>query len=98
MAVRTCRVSCHDLQGVEHTVDVTADSLFQAVAQGLRVFRANDWIGEIEHGRTVITVKVRQPEVEHRVQVGDLENWLKASNRSPAEMSLKNRVRELLKR
>jgi hypothetical protein len=30
------------------------------------VFRANDWSGEIGHGRTVITVKVRQPEVEHR--------------------------------
>ena len=98
MAVRTCRVSCHDLQGVEHAVDVTADSLFEAVAQGLRVFRANDWIGEIGYGRTVITVKVRQPEVEHRVQVGDFEDWLKSGNRSPAEMSLKNRVRELLKR
>jgi hypothetical protein len=57
MAIRTCRVSCHDLQGVEHTVDVTADSLFEAVAQGFRVFRANDWIGEIGHGHTVITVK-----------------------------------------
>jgi hypothetical protein len=32
-------VSYGDLNGVEHTVEVTADSLYEAVAQGLRVFR-----------------------------------------------------------
>jgi hypothetical protein len=32
VALRTCRVSCSDLNGIEHTVEVTADSLFEAVA------------------------------------------------------------------
>ena len=98
MALRTCRVSCCDLQGVEHEIEVTADTLYEAVAQGLRVFRANEWVNEIGHGRTIINVKVRQPEVEHKVQVGDFENWLTAYPRSPAEMSLKNRIRELLQK
>src|ERR1700687_1861993 len=39
MAVRTCSVTCRDAQGIEHTVRVTAQSLFEAVAQALRVFR-----------------------------------------------------------
>jgi hypothetical protein len=44
-------VSYSDLKGVEHVIDVTADSLYEAVAQGLRVFRENDWIDEV--GRAV---------------------------------------------
>ena len=43
MGLRSCTVSCFDLRGCEHTVEVTADSLYEAVAQGLRVFRENDW-------------------------------------------------------
>jgi len=31
-----------DLRGVEHTIEVNAQSLYEAVAQGLRVFREND--------------------------------------------------------
>jgi hypothetical protein len=79
-------------------IEVSADTLFEAVAQELRVFRDNEWVYEIGHGRTIITVKVKQPEVEHRVQVGDFQNWLDAYPRSPAEMSLKNRIRELLEK
>ena len=32
-----------DAQGDEHTVQVTAQSLYEAVAQGLRIFREHDW-------------------------------------------------------
>src|SRR5712692_3494733 len=46
MAVRACKVTYRDAQGVEHTVQVTAQSLFEAVAQALRVFREHDWSGE----------------------------------------------------
>jgi len=43
MAVRTCKVSCRDPQGVEHTVEISAQSLYEAVAQTLRVFREYEW-------------------------------------------------------
>jgi hypothetical protein len=85
-----------DLRGCEQTVEVTADSLYEAVAQGLRVFRANDWVDEISRGHT-ISVVVRQPEVEHKIHLRDFERWLESEGRSPAEVSLKNRLRELLK-
>ena len=35
MAVRSCRVTIQNLEGVAHTVEVTAESLYEAVAQGL---------------------------------------------------------------
>jgi hypothetical protein len=61
MSLRTCTVSYCDLKGVEHAIEVTADSLYEAVAQGLRVFRENDWIDEVGHGQTTISVVVNSP-------------------------------------
>jgi hypothetical protein len=96
VALKTCRVSCVDLGGIEHTVEVTAGSLYEAVAQALRIFRDNDWIERIGRDHTAILVKLKHPETEHIVRVQDFERWLTASPRSPAEMILKNRLRELL--
>jgi hypothetical protein len=64
-----------------------------AVAHGLRAFRDADWADEIGHGQTTITVMVKQAEVKLRVR--DFEIWLEAVGRTPAEMSLKSRLREL---
>jgi hypothetical protein len=68
----------------------------KAVAKGLRVFRESDWTGEIPRRQT-ISVAVKQPAVEHKVQLRDFERWLDSRGRSPAEVSLKTRLRELLK-
>ena len=97
MALKTCRASCIDLGGIEHTVEVSASSLDEAVAQALRIFRDNEWIESIGRGQTAISVKVKHPETEHIVRVQDFERWLEASPRSPAEMAFKNRLRELLR-
>ena len=86
-----------DPNGVEHTVEVTADLLYEAVARGLRVFRENDWIDEVGRGQTTISVAVTHAEVQHKVRVRDFERWLASQGRTPAEMSLKARLRELLR-
>ena len=97
VGLRTCTVSCCDLKGIEHSIEVTADSLYEAVAQDLRVFRENDWVDDIGGGLRTITVVVRQPAVEHKVRVRELEQWLESQGRTPAEMSLKSRLRDLVK-
>ena len=96
MPLRTCIVSCRDLNGTEHSIEVVAESLYHAVAQGLRAFRENDWVGDIGHGQTTISVLIKNPEVEHKVRMLDFDRWLASGSRSPAEMNLKQRVRELL--
>jgi hypothetical protein len=75
---------------------VTAESLYEALARGLAALRDADWAGDIGHGQTNITVVVRQPEVEHTVRMHDFETCLESNGRSPAEMALKLRLRELL--
>jgi hypothetical protein len=95
VALKTCKVSCVDLRGVEHTIEVSAGSVYEAVAQALRIFRDNEWVEDLGRGQTPISVKVKHPEIEHTVRVQDFERWLETSPRSPAEMILKNRLREL---
>jgi hypothetical protein len=46
--------------------------------------------------RPLLPVVVRNSEVEHKVRVQDFERWLNSQGRTPAEMSLKKRLRELL--
>ena len=94
MAIRTCKVTCRDPQGVEHTVEVSAQSVFEAVAQALRVFREYEWC-DLALAASVL-VRIRQPEVEHRVQIRDFYNWLEGAGKSPAEMALKSRLRDIL--
>src|ERR1700722_9818768 len=71
MPVRTCRVTCRDAEGVEHTAEVTAQSLFEAVAQALRVFREHDWSNGPDSGSASVVVSIKEPEVEHRVRIRD---------------------------
>ena len=68
------------------------------MAQALRLFREDDWAGDPERGPSAVVVSIKEPEVEHRVRIKDFENWLKSSGKSPAEMALKNRLRDILGR
>lgn len=86
----------HDLNETAHTLDVTAATLYEAVAQALATARGHDWVGEIGRGLTTVTVKVRNPEVTHIVKIQDFENWLNRGCKSPAETVLKERLRQIL--
>ena len=96
MALKSCRVTCRDSQGVSHTVEVTAQTLYEAVAQALLLFRENDWTDDTKRVPGAVVVRIKQPEIEHRVLIRDFENWLESASRSPAEMVLKTRLRALL--
>jgi hypothetical protein len=95
VAIRTCKVSCFDATGAEHAVEVTARSLFEAVARGLHVLRQNDWVDTIYQNST-ITIAVKEPQVEHKVRIRDFESWLASNGKSPAEQALKSDLRDLL--
>ena len=46
------------MDGVSHTVEVTAATLYEAVAQGLVAIRANEWVAGIAQGLNVVNVSV----------------------------------------
>jgi len=81
---------------VSHSVEVTAETLYEAVAQALAALRGEPWVNEIGKGLTTVTVKARQPEVTHIVRIQDFEKWLNRPGRTPAEIALKTRLRDTL--
>jgi hypothetical protein len=96
VALRTCSVSCKDLQDIQHTVEVTAETLYEAIAKALIIFRQNDWVADIGTGTTAVPVVVKEPTVMHQVLIEDFEQWLKRNGRSPAETVSKSALRKLL--
>jgi hypothetical protein len=98
VAVRTCKVSCRDSRGIEHAVEVTAESLYEAVAQALQLFGDDDWNQYPGRSPSAVVVRIKQPEVKHTVQVRDFVNWIDSAGKSPAEMALKIRLRNMLRR
>jgi hypothetical protein len=63
--VRSCRVSMADLEGVTHTVEVTAETLYEAVALGFAAVRDCPWAAEIGQGLHTVTVRVMDVSAEH---------------------------------
>jgi exo-beta-1,3-glucanase (GH17 family) len=96
VAPKACTVFVHDLNDTAHQLDVTAETLYEAVAQALAMVRGHDWVGDIGTGLTTVTVKVRNPEITHIVKMQDFENWLKRGCKSPADTVLKTRLRRML--
>jgi hypothetical protein len=52
--------------------------LYEAVAQALGILRGDTWVEEIGEGLTELTVRVKQPVVEHRVRMKDFRRWLES--------------------
>jgi len=92
-----CRVSYLDSKNVEHAVDVTADSLFEAAAVAVRAFRDCALAEELPEPGTELHIMVSPLPVEHRVRLQRVEQWAQTGTvKSPVEMLRRERVRELL--
>jgi hypothetical protein len=95
--VRACVVSFQDAEGIQHSVQVAAESLYEAAVLALREFRTDRFGGDSLPGPgTRLTVAVHGPATSHELTVRRLENWLAASAKSPKEQATKSRLRELL--
>ena len=95
MAVRSCRVTATDTEGVNHTVEVTASTLYEAVALGLKAIRGHDWVQGLSQEFGTVRVSVTNIPVEHTVRIRDFNAWLQRSARSPKEVSTGSRIREI---
>jgi hypothetical protein len=58
MAIRSCRVTITDREGIARTVEVTASSLHEAVAMGLKAMRGNQWVAGVPDGFAALKVSV----------------------------------------
>ena len=70
------RVTIRDLEGTDHSVQVTALTLYEAVALGLASLRGEEWVGGIGEGPNTVRVAVTNVPVEHQVAMKDFHAWL----------------------
>ena len=94
MELRACRVTVADTSGGNHSVEVTAGTLYEAVALGLAALRSDSWADELVHGD--VRVSVRSVEAEHTVKIAEFYQWIERSGGSPAEKSRRRRIKEIL--
>lgn len=97
MPPKTCRVSYEDAQGVEHAVEVQAESLFEAAGLGLGLLRKDAWTKHEPSPLTRIFVEVREPATQHSLTLQQLKRWATSTAVSPAERLRKERLKELLR-
>lgn len=96
MEVKSCRVTVRDIDGMTHVVEVTASSVYEAVAHGLVALRRDEWVSAIPRGLNVVKVSVATVRVDHEVKMSDFERWLEKPGGSPREMIDRQRIRAIL--
>ena len=96
VVLRTCTVAVKDIRDVEHSIEVTAETLYEAIATALAALQQDNWVGEIGQGFTTVSVLVQQPPVKHEVKMKDFVSWLGRQGRSPAEVILKQKLEKIL--
>lgn len=89
-------MSVTDFSGIRHTVEVSAESLFEAAAQATAIFRKAPWMDEVGPG-TRLDVEVRGPAVRHSVTVLQIQNWLHGGRNTLAETLRRKKVADLLR-
>lgn len=94
--VRSCRVTINDMEDIAHTVDVTAETLFEAVALGLTAIRGRDWVDGLREEHGIVDVAVTEIPVKHTVQMKDFNAWLVREGGAPRDIIQRSRVRKIL--
>src|SRR5579872_4755725 len=92
--IHTCSVSYQDIEGVKHSVEVSADSLYEAAALGMAAMKVPGWQNA---PNLVIEVRVKSPEILHSISNSVLSAWLARDGRTPKEQAVKARIQELLR-
>jgi hypothetical protein len=93
---RECVVKLLDAHGVEHSVRVRAESVYEATLLGLKRLERVGWESDgSQIGR--VTVEVWEEPTRHIVEVKKLLSWLKAPGRFAPEEQRKAKLRALAK-
>ena len=79
-----------DSAGIRHSVEVAAESLYEAAALAVNEFRRHPWTEGMEPGAvTRLAVSVNAPEMTHELSIRHLEKWVASSSKSPSDSVLK---------
>jgi len=95
VALRVCTVSFKSATGISHSVEVQAETLYEAAGLGLAKLKKDGWVEGLGPG-TRLEIAVREPSTEHSLTVQQLHRWANGVTASPAEVLRRSRVKQLL--
>ncbi len=95
MSLRSCSVSFVGPTGVRHSVEVMAESLYEAAILGVSLLRHDGWADPVAPG-TPLEIQVREPATAHVVTVAQLRRWVDGVAVNPDETLKKRRLKMLL--
>ena len=95
MALRSCTVSFRGPSGITHSVDVQAETLYEAAALGVALLKKDGWIEGLGPG-TRLEIAVRGPATTHVLSVQHLQRWLDGVTKTPLDALRKAKLRQLL--
>jgi len=87
---RTCTVSFTGPDGIRHSVNVQAETLYEAVVLAIRAFREHECA---PGAGSQLEVEAR---VTHRVSMAKVQDWLRSSAKSPSDKIMKERLKGLV--
>jgi hypothetical protein len=93
--VHTCLVSFTDSEGIHHSAEVSASSLYEAAALGVAEFKRCGLIDTQPGPASRLSVTVKSPTRRHELTMSKLQSWLTGGAKSPNEQVVKNRLREI---
>jgi hypothetical protein len=80
-----------------HSVEVTAETLFEAVAQAVVEFKQDRTVSHAPGPETDFTVLVLRKPTEHFIRLKKIQEWAQPSTvGGPAEAMRRDRVRKML--
>jgi hypothetical protein len=91
-AMALCVVSYSDTDGLRHSVEVDAASMYEAAVLAIRTFRRHQCEPK---EASLLEIEVRSS-VTHTVSMRKIHNWLTGGAKAPEEALVKERLRQLL--
>src|SRR6266481_838390 len=96
MSISRCIVRLKDCHNTEHSVEVYAESLYEAVLLGLNRLKDVGWKSNTDETIKCVEVEIHQEPTRHIVDVPKLLKWVQEDAGYPAQQTRKDKLRKLL--
>jgi hypothetical protein len=96
MSISKCIVRLKDCYNTEHSVEVYAESLYEAVLRGLSRLQDVGWESDTNETIKRVEVEIHQEPTRHIVDVPKLLKWIQEDSGYPAQQTRKEKLRKLL--
>ncbi len=88
-------VSFKDIRDIRHSVEVQAETLFEAAVMAMTMFAKDPWLEKIGPA-TVLDVEIREPSTSHSLSLQQVNRWLDGATTNPSEATRKARLKMMM--